>query len=175
MYDFYFPTWFNRLVSHRSIDMMRKVIRLRESEFEEIHLGFTSGATESRVEEIKADTLEMAKANGSDKSVKLDIYDREAGARENQWMNVLSSIGDGLAAKKEFKVKNYGYSYKNQQMKIFIYTTMNDNDPKAKENVNKITKEIEDFLSSEEVKNSIIGKETYELHITDKNKKDFKF
>lgn len=40
----YFPTWFNRLISHRSIDMMRKVIRLRENEFGDEHLGYTSGA-----------------------------------------------------------------------------------------------------------------------------------
>jgi hypothetical protein len=135
----------------------------------------TIPTTETRQEEIKAETLEIAKLNGSDKPVKLDIYDREAAAREGQWMNYLSSIGDGLAAKKEFKVKNYGYSYKDQKMKIFIYTTMNENDPKAKETVDKITKEIQAFLSSDEVKNSIVGNETYELHITDKNKKDFHF
>lgn len=135
----------------------------------------TIPTTETRQEEIKAETLEIAKLNGSDKPVKLDIYDREAAAREGQWMNYLSTIGDGLAAKKEFKVKNYGYSYKDQKMKIFIYTSMNENDPEAKETVDKITKEIQAFLSSDEVKSSIIGNETYELHITDKNKKDFHF
>lgn len=135
----------------------------------------TIPTTETRQEEIKAETLEIAKLNGSDKPVKLDIYDREAAAREGQWMNYLSSIGDGLAAKKEFKVKNYGYSYKDQKMRIFIYTTMKQNDPDAKETVDKITKEIQAFLTSDEVKNSIIGNETYELHITDKNEKEFTF
>ncbi|RUL51876.1 DUF4179 domain-containing protein [Lysinibacillus antri] len=132
-------------------------------------------ATEMRVEEIKADTFEIAKMNGINKSVKLDIIDTEVSARQNQWMNYLSSIGEGLASKKEFKVTNYGFSYKNQKMKIFIYTSMNQNDSFAKETVVKIKKEIQSFLSSEEVRNSIIGEETYELHITDKKKQDFQF
>lgn len=45
----YFPTWFNRLISHRSIDMMRKVIRLRENEFDNDHLGFASGAMDEAI------------------------------------------------------------------------------------------------------------------------------
>ncbi|MFE8699890.1 DUF4030 domain-containing protein [Cytobacillus sp. FJAT-54145] len=130
--------------------------------------------TETRVDEIKNATLDLAKANGSDKGVKMDIIDVEANEREGQWMEYVRAIYDGLAGKKEYKVSGYGYSYKNQTFTLFIKTSIKKNDSDAKESVEKIRKEVDAFLSSDEVKNSKIGNDRFELVIRDKGGNDFK-
>lgn len=131
--------------------------------------------SETRVDEIKNATLEFAKANGTNKGAILDIVDVDANAREGLWMDYLSAIHDGLAGKKEYKVSGYGYSYKNQELKMYIKTSMNPSDADAKETVEKIRKEVEAFLSSDEVKDSIIGNESYKLYIRDKKGNEFNF
>ncbi|TSI04173.1 RNA polymerase sigma factor [Lysinibacillus sp. BW-2-10] len=56
----FFPTWFSRLVSHRSIDMMRKIGRLKESELETKHHGHTSGAMDEAIINETRSEIEMS-------------------------------------------------------------------------------------------------------------------
>lgn len=53
----FFPTWFNRLVSHRSIDMMRKNARLKEVEFEPRHEMSSNGVMDTVMQEETKDEI----------------------------------------------------------------------------------------------------------------------
>lgn len=130
--------------------------------------------TEKRVDEIQKATLELAKANGSDKEVQMDVVDVENNKREGLWMEYLRSIHEGLALKKEYKVSSYGYSYKPEKVKIIIKTSMTATDEGAKETVGKIRDEIKAFLDSEEVK-AKVGNQPYDVIVRDKSGKDFPF
>lgn len=130
--------------------------------------------TEKRGNEIKAATLELAKANGSEKDVKLVSVDVEKNKREGIWMKYLESIHEGLALKKEYKVSGYAYSYKEDKMKIIIKTSMKQSDQDAKETVTKIRNEIKKFIDNERVDTSVKNDE-YDIIVRDKSGKDFPY
>jgi hypothetical protein len=130
--------------------------------------------TEKRVDEIQKATIELAKANGSDKKVQMDVVDVENNKREGMWMDYLRSIHEGLALKKEYKVSGYAYSYKPEKMKIVIKTSMTASDEGTKETVGKIRDEIKAFLDSEDVK-AKVGNQPYVVIVRDKSGKDFPF
>ena len=130
--------------------------------------------TEKRVVEIKASTLDLAKANGSEKDISLTIVDVEKNKREGIWMDYLGSIYEGLALKKEYKVSGYGYSYKQNKFKMIIKTSMKSTDVNVKETVAKIRKEIQKFIDSERVDTSVKNDE-YEIIIRDKSGNDFPY
>lgn len=131
--------------------------------------------TEKRTEEIKEALLEIATANGTNKNVILNIEDREASEREGIWMDFLGAINAGLEGKSEYKYRSYGYSYKNNNLKINIKTTLTQNDPEAKVVVEKLRNEINAFLNSDTVKNSKVANDTYELHFLDSKNKELEF
>jgi hypothetical protein len=130
--------------------------------------------TEKRKEEIKAATLELAKANGSEQKVSLTLVDVNKNEREGIWTNYLSFIYEGLALKKEYKVSGYGYSYKKNHMKMIIKTTIAPTDSDAKETVAKIRKEIQAFVDSERI-NTSVKDDKYEIIIRDKSGNDFRY
>ncbi|WML57716.1 DUF4030 domain-containing protein [Neobacillus sp. PS2-9] len=130
--------------------------------------------TEKRVDEIQKATIELAKVNGSDKEVQMDVVDVENNKREGMWMEYLRSIHEGLALKKEYKVSGYAYSYKPEKVKIVIKTSMTASDEGAKETVGKIRYEIKAFLDSEDVK-AKVGKQPYVVIVRDKSGKDFPY
>lgn len=130
--------------------------------------------TEKRVEEIKAQTLELAKANGLEKDVSLTLVDVDKNEREGIWTDYLWSIYEGLALKKEYKVSGNGYSYKKNNMKMIIKTTIKPGDSDAKEIVDKIRNEIKSFVDTERV-NSKVKDDTYEIIIRDKSGNDFPY
>jgi hypothetical protein len=130
--------------------------------------------TEERGDEIKAATLELAQANGSEKDVKLVSVDVEKNKREGIWMKYLESIHEGLALKKEYKVSGYAYSYKEDKMKIIIKTSMNQSEQDAKETVTKIRNEIKTFIDNERVNTSVKNDE-YQIIVRDKSGKDFPY
>lgn len=130
--------------------------------------------TETRGEEIKIATLEIVKANGSDKDVLITSVDVEKNKREDTWTNYLRSIHEGLALKKEYKVSGYGYQYKKNKMNIFIKTSMKASDEEAKETVERIREEITTFIESEKEK-SVVKNDDYEIIVQDRTGKDFPF
>lgn len=130
--------------------------------------------TEKRSEEILTATRSLAKANGSEKEVKITKVDLDKNEREGVWMDYLRSIHEGLALKKEYKVSGYGYSYKQNTMKMIIKTSMKAGDENAEEMVEKIRSEISQFIESER-KNSVIKDDEYEVVIRDKSGKDLSY
>jgi hypothetical protein len=130
--------------------------------------------TETRGEEIKIATLEIVRADGSDKDVLITSVDVEKNKREDTWTDYLRSIHEGLALKKEYKVSGYGYQYKKNKMNIFIKTSMKASDDEAKETVEKIRKEITTFIESEKEK-SVVKNDDYEIIVRDRTGKDFPF
>ncbi|MBS8263643.1 DUF4030 domain-containing protein [Mesobacillus boroniphilus] len=130
--------------------------------------------TEKRSEEILKATRSLAKANGSEKEVEVTKVDLEKKEREGLWMDYLRSIHEGLALKKEYKVSGYGYSYKQNTLKMIIKTSMKPGDGKSEETVRKIRTEITQFIESER-KNSVVKDDEYEIVIRDKSGNDFPF
>lgn len=130
--------------------------------------------TEKRQEEIKAKTLELAKANGLEKDVTLTLVDVDKNEREGIWTDYLRSIYEGLALKKEYKVSGNGYSYEKNNMKMIIKTTIKPGDSDAKETVAKIRNEIKSFIDTERV-NTKVRDDNYEIIIRDKSGKDFPY
>lgn len=128
--------------------------------------------TEKRMEEIKAATMEIAEANGVNKGVKFTIEDLEFNERQSLWMEYLNTISEGLAGKKQYMFENYSFSYNDNKISIFIKTTMTQDDPKVKEVVELLRKEIELFLKSDTVRNSKVGTDTYDLHFLDNQSKE---
>lgn len=130
--------------------------------------------TETRGEEIKNIALDIAKANDTEKDVFITKVDVDKNMREDIWTSYLRSIFEGLGMKKEYRVSGYGYSYKENVMKMFIKTSLQQSDENAKESVNKIRSEIEAFIEMEK-ENSLVKDDKYEIIVRDKTGNDFPY
>ncbi|NKE06561.1 DUF4179 domain-containing protein [Mesobacillus selenatarsenatis] len=129
--------------------------------------------TETSLEEIKKATIQAAKNNGYDKVVSIEIVE-EPNNREDIWLRYMRTIYEGMALKKEYHVTGYGYSYKNNKMKMIIKTNLKPSDKEAEETVIKIREEIGKFVESEKP-NSRVKEDEYEIIIRDKNGDDFPY
>ena len=130
--------------------------------------------TETKAEEIKQATTLEAKNLGYEKAVTIEIVDIEKNNREDIWLGYMRSIYEGLALKKEFHVTGYGYSYKNNKMKMIIKTNLKPSDELAEETVIKIREEIGKFVESEKP-NSKVKEDEYEVIIRDKSGNDLPY
>jgi hypothetical protein len=130
--------------------------------------------TETSVEEIKKATIQAAKNNGYDREVSIEIVNLEQNNREDIWLSYMRTIYEGMALKKEYHVTGYGYSYKNNKMKMIIKTNLKPSDKEAEETVNKIREEIGKFVESEK-QNSNVKEDEYEIIIRDKSGNDLPY
>jgi hypothetical protein len=130
--------------------------------------------TETNVDEIENATIQAAKNNGYEREVSIEIVDVEKNEREGIWMGYMRSIYEGLALKKEYHVTGYGYSYKNNKMKMIIKTNLKASDEEAEETVIKIREEISKFVESEK-QNSIVKEDQYEVIFRDKSGNDLSY
>ncbi|MFF2753330.1 DUF4030 domain-containing protein [Psychrobacillus sp. NPDC058041] len=131
-------------------------------------------ADEAKKVDIYKAAIELLKANGSPKQVQVITRDVTEEELKIQWMPVIRSIEEEFFLKKEYQVEDIRYSYKPEKVSITIITKMKSSDAETKETVNKIRKEITEFLDSEEVKTKIENLK-YELIVQDKNGNDFPF
>lgn len=130
--------------------------------------------TETSVEEIKEATIQAAQNNGYKREVTIEIVDIEKNNREDIWLRYMRSIYEGMALKKEYHVTGYGYSYKNNKMKMIIKTNLKPSDKEAEETVNKIREEIGKFVESEK-QNSNVKEDEYEIIVRDKSGNDLPY
>lgn len=128
--------------------------------------------TEMRENEIKNATLKLAKQHGLEQEkVSISKIDLEERKRESQWHDYLSTIYEGLALKKDYKVNSYGYFYNKNHMELIIKTSINPSDPNASEMADKIRNEIVQFLENGEIKAKITD-DTYKIVIHAKDGKE---
>jgi hypothetical protein len=126
---------------------------------------------EAKEVEIQKAAIELVKANGSSKEVTLS---REASYEESEWLDVMKSIYEGFFMKKEYRITGISSNYKPGKMTITISTSMKPSDAEAKKTVDKIRKEITEFLDSEEGITKTANQK-YELIVSDEKGKDFPF
>lgn len=129
--------------------------------------------TETSLEEIKKATIQAAKNKGYDKVVSIEIVE-EPNNREDIWLRYMRTIYEGMALKKEYHVTGYGYSYKNNKMKMIIKTNLKPSDKEAEETVIKIREEIVKFVESEK-QNSNVKEDEYDIIIRDKSGNDLPY
>ncbi|WHZ58257.1 DUF4030 domain-containing protein [Metabacillus hrfriensis] len=126
---------------------------------------------EPRIEEIKKAVSDRIKEKQfGDYSVKVRTFNRAKKEREDRWMPIFNTIADGLTAKAEYKVKGIGYTNKYDYFAIYITTNVSIKDDDAKELADAIEKTIDVYLTSEKVKNSIIG-DDYKIIVNSKEGK----
>jgi len=119
----------------------------------------------TNIDEIKKEIVEILEEKEMGKfSIKVFTYNPQKREREGRWMPIVQTISDGLTSKSEFKVKTVGYTNKFNHLPLSIYTTLSSSDKDADETVKAIEKTIQDYLSSEKVKN-IIKNDQYEVII----------
>ncbi|WP_071458638.1 DUF4030 domain-containing protein [Bacillus massilinigeriensis] len=128
--------------------------------------------TEKRTKEIEKAILEGIKKRGIKKEVtiKFQSFNVKEKEIENKWAEVLPVIWEGMLSKKEYKTKGVGYSYKKGVMNIYITTKIRKSDSDAAELGKKIEKEINEFLQSEKIKETI-GDNPYKIIVQDKKSK----
>ncbi|WP_391201525.1 DUF4030 domain-containing protein [Psychrobacillus sp. L4] len=131
-------------------------------------------ADEAKKVEIYKAAIELLNANDSPKQVQIITRDVSEDGRKSKWIPAMSSIEEEFFLKKEYQVADIRYSYKLEKVSITIITNMKSSDPETKETVNKIRKEITEFLDSEEIKTKIENQK-YELIVQDKNGNELPF
>jgi hypothetical protein len=83
---------------------------------------------------------------------KIDMKKRE---QEGRWSPIISTIGEGMMARKEFKVKGIGYSNHPSPMTVFVTLSLSASDKEAKEYAEKAEEMVIDFIESEEAKEAV--------------------
>lgn len=131
-------------------------------------------ADEAKKVEIYKAAIELLKANETPKQVQVITRDLSEEEIESRWMPVMSSIEEELFLKKEYEVADIRYSYNPEKVSITIITNMKLSDTEDNQTTIKISKEVIEFLNSEEVKR-MTEDQKYELIIQDKNGDNFLF
>ncbi|MEK3953874.1 DUF4030 domain-containing protein [Psychrobacillus sp. FSL K6-1464] len=129
---------------------------------------------EAKKVEIYKAAIELLKANETPKQVQVITRDLSEEEIESRWMPVMSSIEEELFLKKEYEVADIRYSYNPEKVSITIMTNMKSSDIEDNQTTIKISKEVIEFLNSEEVKR-MTENQKYELFIQDKNGDNFLF
>lgn len=126
--------------------------------------------TEKRIEEIKGIISERLRASKIDsysiKVNKINLVQRE---KEAKWNEIFPVIIEGLAAKKEYNVTGFAYSFHPAPLQIIIKTSIKASDKDAEKKVRIIEDTIHEFLNSKEIQDKISG-EPYKIIIRGENK-----
>ncbi|WP_445505990.1 DUF4030 domain-containing protein [Niallia sp. 03190] len=124
--------------------------------------------TENRTEELKQvvnDIFKRYKMEHVSLSIKkVDMVKRD---QEKRLIDILHIIEEDLMGKKEYKVHMLGYSV-HLKPQILVYTTLSSSDKNAKEFGKQLEKVIDDFLSSDSIKEKVKN-DPYEIKIYSKN------
>ncbi|WP_409303902.1 DUF4030 domain-containing protein [Peribacillus sp. SCS-155] len=121
--------------------------------------------TESREKEIKENIAGSLQEEGLGTfSVKVHTFNAAKQERESRWMPLVSTISDGLTAKKEYHVKSVGYTNRHKDFTIIISTNQKHNDPAVNKTADSIRDMVDDFLHTDKIRTITKG-EPYQLTI----------
>ncbi|MCO7126912.1 DUF4030 domain-containing protein [Sporolactobacillus shoreicorticis] len=125
--------------------------------------------TEKRVGEIKQKIKEVVnRYHMDDDPIKITTYSMAKRRLDDQWYPLITTIGEGFLAKKEYHVKGFGYSIKENTMNFIITTTYDQVNEESKKTAAKIEQLINSFLKSEDAQKRIGGKK-YKIIINSKD------
>ncbi|TYR73704.1 DUF4030 domain-containing protein [Rossellomorea vietnamensis] len=83
---------------------------------------------------------------------KIDIKKRE---QEGRWQPIISTISEGMMARKEYKVKGIGYSNHPSPMTVFVTLQVPASDSDAKELAERTEETVNEFIQSEDAKEAV--------------------
>jgi hypothetical protein len=125
--------------------------------------------TEKRVDEIKQKIKEVAKRyHMEDYPIELRTFSMTKRQLDHQWQSLITTIGEGVLAKKEYHVKGFGYSIKEDTMNFIITTTYDDVNEESERTAVKIEQLINSFLKSEDAQKRV-GDKKYKIIINTAN------
>ncbi|WP_456272531.1 DUF4030 domain-containing protein [Bacillus sp. AK031] len=112
--------------------------------------------TETRTAEIEEIIQEIANEQQlGEVPVNFHKIDMEKREQEGRWSPIISTIGEGMMARKEFKVKGIGYSNHPAPMTVFVTLSLPASDKEAKEYAEKAEKMVVEFIESEEAEEAV--------------------
>ncbi len=125
--------------------------------------------TEKGTKELKARLKEISAEHGEFR-MRVTQIDRRAREQELRFQGIVHIIGHGLMENKDFKVTTFSYSFHPYPLQLTLKTSIKSSDPDAKDYVERIEKEITDFIKLDE-RTKDVRNEEYELTILSKDKK----
>ncbi|MBE4907603.1 DUF4030 domain-containing protein [Bacillus luteolus] len=125
--------------------------------------------TEKGTKELKARLKEISAEHGEFR-MRITQIDRKAREQEIRMGGIVQTIGIGLMENKDFKVTGFSFSFHPYPLQFTLKTSIKSSDPDAKEYVERIEKEINDFIKLDE-RTKDVRNEEYELTILSKDKK----
>ncbi|MEH7514258.1 DUF4030 domain-containing protein [Gottfriedia acidiceleris] len=112
--------------------------------------------TEKREAELEQAMLELSKPYGD---FVLDIRKSDMTAREQElrWENndIIGILASGLMENKEFKVRGFSYSFHPLPLLIEVRVSLKSTDPKAKKLEERIQREINTFIKTDELTKNV--------------------
>jgi hypothetical protein len=121
--------------------------------------------TEKRVGEIKQKIKEVAKRHHMDDyPIELRTFSMTKRQLDHQWQPIITTIGEGVLAKKKYHVKSFGYSIKVDTMNFIITTTYGEVNEDSKTTSVKIEQLINRFLISADAQKRV-GDKKYKIII----------
>jgi hypothetical protein len=136
-----------------------------------LYVAVPNTESKERMELLKELLRDATKEYGEFK-MRITRIDMAAREQELRWEKngIVHIIGSGLMENKEFKVKGYSYSFHPLPLQLIIKTSVLATDPEASKVVERIEKEITEFIQTDE-KTKDIRNDPYELTILSKDKK----
>ncbi|WP_421383088.1 DUF4030 domain-containing protein [Bacillus salacetis] len=126
--------------------------------------------TETRTAELAEIVNKLVQNEGMDKvEVSFRKIDMEKQEQDGRWQNVISTIGEGLMGRKEYKVKGVGYSNHPSPMTVFVTLQVPASDGEAKDLAAETEKTVNEFIQSEEAK-AAVQDDPYKIVIYSKDK-----
>lgn len=128
--------------------------------------------TEERIEELKNTFHQMIEGKDiGEYKVNVVTIDLEKQEIENKWSaDVFPVIISGMMGKKEYEVTGFAYSFKPETLEIVLKTSIKSTDNDAKERALKVEQTVEEFLTSEELKD-VASTYPYKVIVRSKDKK----
>ncbi|MGD7023987.1 DUF4030 domain-containing protein [Rossellomorea vietnamensis] len=112
--------------------------------------------TETRTAEIEQIIQEIANEQQlGEVPVNFHMIDMKKREQEGRWQPIISTIGEGMMARKDFKVKGIGYSNHPAPMTVFVTLQVPVSDSDAKELAERTEKTVNEFIQSEEAKEAV--------------------
>ncbi len=126
--------------------------------------------SEAQLDKIEALINDVVESNDIETyPVEFKKVDLEKREQEARWANILHLVGEDLLGKKVYKITGLAYSV-DPEPEIIFHSSLKSTDPDAKEYGEDMETVIEDFLSSEEMKDKVKG-DSYMITIRSKDQK----
>lgn len=129
---------------------------------------------ESDYKTRKSEIIKIVKETGEifgvgDFKISFKTFTFEERDRNARWENIISSLNELLLIKEEYSVKSFGSSVEDI-VSLYVVLDIPSNNTNAKETAKTVEHDIQQFLSSQDIKKTIQG-DRYKIEISSKDNK----